>query len=481
MNASLLMEAQELPFPVLPLSPFTADASGSATREFLSGIQGGIVAERGRGDHGALILWRFADSLAHEANAAALRAVASLATSAADQLARSGDAAVKSLSVALSGTGLRACGLSPATAAFSDTENFFPPDGAGVFDEGQRAEAGAVLHDPADPAGRPSTWEPVYQDRSDGVWIVGRACPRALAAAIAAIETWGREHGIATHAVETGATWRDAAGVVREPFGFADGIAGPKFFAGEGRAGPGNDVPLEEIFLSEGVHRGGTFLVFRKLEQHVRAFRTRHSVREATELVGRSPDGVPLVGATFPAQPTSPCNDPAAPVAANSSDASDDRFDFAADPRGARCPFHAHIRRANPRGGEMRARGEAPRRLPIVRRPWVFGRASDLADPAGAEGGVGLLFLAYLRSLENFRTMQGDWLYRRNFPVAGVERPDGLLFGEFTDDRGVRRRWVEPRGGEYFYVPSLAWLRSVRPARPVLSAPDSFAFNFRPS
>lgn len=490
----------EFASPALPLAPHSADlAARQAARGFLAGIQGGIVSERGRGECGAVLGFVFAAPDYFAANAATLRATAELVTTALAQAERvaAADATAERdgdgdrpagcprhrtaatsrdtpfLSLALTGAGLRACGLAPSAAGEREPENFFPPDGLGEFDDGQRAEAVGVLHDDGDAAGAPRTWEPAYATRLHGLWLVGHDSPAELAAAVASLRAWGEARGLRFALVERGGVRRDARGTVREPFGFADGIAVPRFLADDGATSASARVPLDELFLQDGVHAGGTFLVFRKLEQRVRAFRAAHAATSsAAQLVGRDANGVPLIAArtcaNSPADrcgaPSAPCDTPAAADGREAAAASE-AFDFRADPRGAVCPFHAHIRRANPRGVQDLAAGEVPSRLPLVRRPWVYGEPAALADPRGAEGGVGLLFLAYMKTLEHFRTMQGDWLYRRGFPVAAAQRPDGLLFGGFADATGAHRRWVEPRGGEYFYVPSLRWLRSVAPAR----------------
>jgi Dyp-type peroxidase family len=244
---------------------------------------------------------------------------------------------------------------------------------------------------------------------------------------------------------EKGRIWRQGLGPAREPFGFADGISVQRFFSGR----PPLDTALDQVFCQDELH-GGTFLVLRKLEQNVRLFRECQAELERTRgaeearrlvegLVGRSKNGRPLTQHRGP-----------------------NGFDFADDPAGRRCPFHAHIRRSNPRA--VRNDAPDPENLRLVRRGVVYGSDGDLEDAAGATGGVGLLFLAYMHSLDTFRTMQGNWLAYAHFPIRErTTPPDGIIHGPPEDWRPYdpAQRFVTPRGGAYFFVPGLRWLRAL--------------------
>ena len=59
---------------------------------------------------------------------------------------------------------------------------------------------------------------------------------------------------------------------------------------------------------------------------------------------------------------------------ADAADPHSNNFHFDNDPRGALCPFHAHIRRANPRNTDP-AKGSRPPR--IVRRGMSYGTPLD--------------------------------------------------------------------------------------------------------
>ena len=100
--------------------------------------------------------------------------------------------------------------------------------------------------------------------------------------------------------------------------------------------------------------RNGSYLVFRQLEQDVPGFwrfvdeqaghdeQRRRALADA--MVGRRRDGTPLV------PPTSKL---IAGIAADRREHETNGFLYDDDPDGIRCPFGAHIRRANPRTGDL--------------------------------------------------------------------------------------------------------------------------------
>jgi Dyp-type peroxidase family len=281
-----------------------------------------------------------------------------------------------------------------------------------------------------------------------------------------------------------------------EHFGFIDGMGQPVLDLGGGQpphgASGGPPIPAGEFVLGypnayglqptpphvgpapagDGprLGRNGSYLVVRQLAQDVAGFwRTMDEAsrrpdgsadehartRLASKLVGRWPSGAPLV---------------LAPDADRHDLATENVFTYADDPQGLRCPFGAHIRRANPRDALLDDRAtaiELADRHRLVRRGRVYG--PGLADPLAGDDGVerGLLFLCLNASIERqFEFVQHSWCGNPKF--AGLyDEGDPLLGtgGERTftiPDSPVRRRltglpqFVTTRGGAYFFLPGVA-------------------------
>jgi len=281
--------------------------------------------------------------------------------------------------------------------------------------------------------------------------------------------------------------------------------------------------------------RNGTFLTIRQLEQDVEGFwqfcgqtagRLHAQFPEwggvrpefvGAKLVGRWPDGSSVV--RFPYQPgsevdreqplirpgqgavdqveasspppTPPPQPPAQPqaVAATPSHRKvsvkfthdkvrdiaaqpDNDFLFGAeDPQGLRCPFGAHIRRANPR--ESFAPG-SQEQLAITNRHRIL-RVGRRYRPAGGER-PGLFFMCLNADLERqFEFIQQSWLQAPAFhglmderdPIVGSRHPDALIpddgFSLPTREAPVRFKgmpeFVRTLGGGYFFVPGRSLLR----------------------
>ena len=129
--------------------------------------------------------------------------------------------------------------------------------------------------------------------------------------------------------------------------------------------------------------RNGTYLVFRQMEQHVEKFwryqldnskepgasQNERAIKLASKMVGRWPEGQPLVKC-----PDAPFNDP-------SVDLND--FGYARDDRyGIRCPFGAHIRRTNPRdqvhtGNPGQLSTDLSKKHRMLRRGRLYGEPLD--------------------------------------------------------------------------------------------------------
>lgn len=218
----------------------------------------------------------------------------------------------------------------------------------------------------------------------------------------------------------------------------------------------------------------GTYLVLRQLEQDVAGFWqfcwgaaeaerapdvAARAKLLAARLVGRWPNGVPLVEAP----------DSERPGGASSSD-----FGFREqDPEGLRCPFGAHVRRANPRdsfGATSKGALHEANLHRLVRRGRVYGPRLDGAMPLRDDGAErGLFFLALNADLRRqFEFVQQTWL---NGPTgAALTRERDPLVGSGPSEEGrrftvpgrpVRTRYeglpkvVHVRGGEYFFLPGL--------------------------
>jgi Dyp-type peroxidase family len=288
----------------------------------------------------------------------------------------------------------------------------------------------------------------------------------------------------------------------KEHFGFADGISQP-FLAGKTGVGPTRDRAIDtgEILLGYRNAYGklpsspqlgdfdlgtnGTYLVFRKLHQHVDRFwsyvadRARELESDPTaaaaltevlgaKLVGRWKSGAPLV--------LSPGRDDAAfatPERVNAFAYHD------VDPHGERCPISSHIRRSNPRD----ARGSDPdaslavvNRHRILRRGRSYGRPlPDVDALAGRNDGEarGLYFISLQASIaRGFEFIQQTWLSNPGFNGLFCE-PDAIMGnGDGDSDVTIPMSPVRLRlknvpilvtvmGGGYFFLPSLTALQRI--------------------
>jgi deferrochelatase/peroxidase EfeB len=346
-----------------------------------------------------------------------------------------------------------------------DPDNF-PPETGGAFKTGAFGRMGER---------NTKNWQPIYKSDPHGVWLLAHENADELPAMEARVRKLLRAHGAtAARKVENGFRWHDAADrtALREPFGFRDGISESVFLQPDGPAPKHVQFGLDQVVIRDGPHAGGSFLVLQKLEQNVQAFRGFEAKMKAAFaaagqplpardpgalLVGRERDGTPLVdGAT---------------QLTNNFD-----FDRPADADGARCPFHAHIRKANPRTDTLP--GEQLLARQFARRSMIYdehGQLPAFAAPGYPEGDgitrdVGLLFMAYMRDVQlQFEHMRLTWFEGRDFPFPGEDMPDPVLSGHGAP--GQSWSWhkrdvavpglpdfVTSRGAVFCYAPSLDWL-----------------------
>lgn len=259
----------------------------------------------------------------------------------------------------------------------------------------------------------------------------------------------------------------------REHFGFRDGISQPtlrgsgleeKEHAGRLAVAPGefvlgyrDELGNRPMPSPAPLGRNGTYGVYRKLQQHVAAFRDFVRSRDdadllAAKLLGRWPSGAPVALATERDDPELGAD----PQRNNQFGYTDDRLGFA-------CPRGAHIRRARARDDSAGSR----RRL-LLRRGLTYGE--ELPEGAPDDGrDRGLVGLFLNASIERqFEFVQRKWLNAGEFDGLSGE-PDPITGpggGSFTWPRptGPRRyaglpRFVTARGGDYFFLPSITAMR----------------------
>jgi len=264
----------------------------------------------------------------------------------------------------------------------------------------------------------------------------------------------------------------------REHFGFQDGISQPIQNDGINGWISKEGVPIREFLLFDAswadaqgaaspkllqLGRLGSYLVYRKLRQDVARFRSfvqgwpLAAEQVAAKLVGRWRNGTPLT------------KSPDAPSASPLD--SDNEFDYLdTGDLGQKCPYGAHISRANPR--KRLSAGSNDHR--ILRRGMPYGEPRpDWLAPYGAplpENDTdpeerGLIFLCLNARLEQqFEFLQRAWLNEPSFlgqdgsdPIANSVGPTGP--GHFRAGPGYPpwplERFVELKGGQYFFVPSM--------------------------
>lgn len=296
----------------------------------------------------------------------------------------------------------------------------------------------------------------------------------------------------------------------REPFGFRDGVSQPAIEWQGGRSGArhayGNGLALGELLLGypdeyglvpdspsierDGsridIGRNGSYLVFRRLSQDVKGLwqwlretsgdDVEGAVALAERMVGRRVDGAPLPGLG---------DDPNA-------------FTFTDDADGRLCPVASHVRRANPRAGDLphgkrgflgaiidmlgfsgNAGGDAvsaSRFHRLIRRGRAYGDPLSIAealDPVSENRPAGLNFICLNTSIaRQFEFVQGAWLSSGRFaglsgqgdPLMGLRSafPEGCPNDCFAfrdhDGRLVMLQgipqFVHVEAGGYFFLPS---------------------------
>jgi Dyp-type peroxidase family len=271
---------------------------------------------------------------------------------------------------------------------------------------------------------------------------------------------------------------------------------------------PGAAMPI-------GFSRNGTFMAWRKLHENVGAFESYIAAQapvyarvmgladldEAADtlkakIVGRWPDGVPLMAAPTHAD-WRMFQDRLQSATRREDKAELSRialeyvnFKYRPDPAGTACPVTAHLRRANTRDmldpnfaaadPKAWAGSVLNNRRRILRRGLPYGSA---ANPPKDTDEQGIIFIAVCASLfRQFEFVQQQWIqYGLDFnagndtcpllgnhgPAAGLPRdakfviPSDPKSGKPPFICAGLPQLVEPRGGDYFFVPSMTALQMI--------------------
>jgi len=399
------------------------------------------------------------------------------------------------LNIGISFDGLRSLGLPEVSLAT------FPAE----FQEGMRHRARA-LGDVRDSS--PENWDPPWRELRVHILLMmygqtvdalDEHCEKLRSFLLPGVRELGPEQSAGRLCIEDHLT-------LKEHFGFRDGLSNPAIQGvaddpanrREDIGNPDGDGGFRKIPLGEFVlgHRGeggetapmplphslsndATYLVFRKLEQDVPAFRNYiaeqapafastfrnglpHAISAeellAAKIMGRWPNGSSLVD-----YPYEPARLPAERSPGNA-------FAYTQDPAGARCPLGAHVRRANPRDS-LGFGGKTVSRHRLIRRGIPYGK---YLPPGEQDNGKrGIIFIAFNSGLDQFEFVQQNWInYGDDFeqsndsdPVAGSREGGQMVI---PGDQATRRRpfvcfdiprFVTTRGGDYFFVPSLSGLK----------------------
>jgi Dyp-type peroxidase family len=223
--------------------------------------------------------------------------------------------------------------------------------------------------------------------------------------------------------------------------------------------GPVADLPVPEV-----LSRNGSYMAYRRLEEHVAVF--RDYLREnsddpaseellAAKFMGRWRSGAPLVLAPDADDPELGAD----PMRNND-------FNYKElDPHGYACPLGSHARRLNPRDT-----AHYLNRRRMIRRGATYGPALPEGAPDdGVDRGIAA-FIICADLVRQFEFAQNVWINDKAFhelgnehdPICGTQ--DGTL--DFTvPKRPIRKvhkslpAFTTLRGGAYFFLPGMGALR----------------------
>lgn len=396
---------------------------------------------------------------------------------------------VTTVNVAFTHMGLVQLGLPEATLLS------FPLE----FQQGMKARK-EILYDTG--KNSPEHWDPVWREDRVHVWLAVNAQTRpALEEQCnSLLQLMEKTDGAKLlQAQDACAVFIDGKPTPKEHFGYTDGFGNPDFKGAERDCVPGQgkltkDGTWEALATGEFLlgyadeagelpvapiphllARNGTFMVYRKMHQNVATFRKYleeqgrlypgGKEKLASKFIGRWRDGTPVE--LSPDQ-----GDPALVADKNRNT----NFTYGNDLSGLRCPIGAHIRRGNPRDA-FGFNSELVNRRRIMRRGLPYGEYVPEDQPVRDEDDRGIIFMALNASLfRQFEFVQQQWIEYGNDLHQGNDK-DLVIGNHGGKGKCVLQGTVDPknppficahlpnfvelRGGDYFFMPSLTALQMI--------------------
>ncbi|KUI19578.1 peroxidase [Mycobacterium sp. GA-1285] len=227
---------------------------------------------------------------------------------------------------------------------------------------------------------------------------------------------------------------------------------------------PDENGPVTDLPQPEALSRNGSYMAYRRLQEHVGAFREYLRANSSTpededllaaKFMGRWRSGAPLVLAPDKDDPELGAD----PMRNND-------FNYKEmDPFGYACPLGSHARRLNPRDT-----AHYMNRRRMIRRGATYGDAlPDGAPDDGVDRGIAA-FIICADLVRQFEFAQNVWINDKTFhelgnehdPICGTQ--DGTL--DFTTPKRPIRKvykgipaFTTLRGGAYFFLPGMGGLR----------------------
>jgi Dyp-type peroxidase family len=345
----------------------------------------------------------------------------------------------------------------------------------------------------------PEHWDKVWREDRVHAWVgINGLTPEAVdarsSAVLSAIEATGG--AIVLDSQDAAAEVVQGRPTTREHFGYTDGFGNPDYLGverssqpGQGKLQPdGTWVPLAtgELLLGYADEAGelpiapvphllasnGTFMVYRKLHQNLATFRDYLEKQAAAYAGGKEKLAAKFIGRWRDGTPIELSSDKPDPSIAQDLNRNTN-FTFGADEEGTRCPLGAHVRRVHPRDA-FGFNGRLINRRRITRRGLPYGRFVPEGESVSDTEERGVIFMALNASLSRqFEFVQQQWIQYGNDARLGNDK-DMLIGnhggrGRFVVQGDESRTnppficsnlpdFVELRGGEYFFLPSITAL-----------------------